>query len=362
MPKVHSAVCYVYRSEGGYKPEKKAHTMKNDLGLDLFRFQNRLYEGQTGLQIHDTTDLSGLKDRIDRIGGMERLRQIIDDNLQRNGLSPRYTRPDEKREDIFPSQRDENLVFATEANGEKHYYLRFYNENGLELFTRSNDKEFFATVYVKCNGYMLGFNQKHRLEEILNRLSELHGNVYGEVEKRFNAALENPSCYANLGFARILGRMEEAKAHNAPILEQREAEQKQRQLDRAEQERREEEAAEQEYAQAIAEAEKALLAGETVSNSKINGKSLVLQLFREHNIELPLRTQGWVNNSLASFSYQDEYFQARCQGRLSDPFMNAVIKLHEAVLTKQQFLEHGHSDEEETEIDAAPCEDNGIEP
>ena len=364
MPKKHSAVCYVYKREAGYQPEEKAHTVKNDLGLDLFRFNNRLYEGQTGLQIHDTTDLSGLKDRLERIGGMERLQQIIDDNIQRNGLSPRYTRPGETRQDIFPSQKDENIVFATDAYGEKHYFYRFYNENGIELFTRSNDKDFFATVYVKCNGYMLGLDQKHRLDEILNRLSELDGNVYGEVEKEFNAALENPSCYANLGFARILGCMEEAKAHNAPILEQREAESKQRQLDRAEQERREKEAAEQEYAEAITKAEKALLAGETVSNPKINGKSLVLQLFREHSIELPLRTQGWVNNSLASFSYQDGYFQARCQGRLSDPFMNAVIKLHEAVLTKQQFLENSRSGENEMEMDtdSIPCEDNGIEP
>lgn len=55
-------------------------------------------------------------------------------------------------------------------------------------------------------------------------------------------------------------------------------------------------------------------------------------------------------------------FQARCRGRLSDPFMNAVIKLHEAVLTKQQFLEYGHSAGDDIEIDAAPCEENGIEP
>lgn len=362
MPTKHSAVCYVYEREDGYKPEKKAHTVKNDLGLDLFRFKNRLYEGQTGLQIHNTADLSGLKDRIERIGGIERLKQIIDENIRRNGLSPRYTRPDETRQDIFPHQKDENIVFATDSYGKKHYYFRFYNENGIELFTRNNDRDFFAAVYVKCNGYMLGLDQKHRLDEILNRLSELNGNVYGEVEKRFNAMLENPNCYADLGFARILGRMEEAKAHNVPVLEQREADRKQRQLERAEKERREKEAAEQEYAQAIAKAEKALLAGETVSNSRINGKSLVLQLFREHNIELPLRTQGWVNNSLKYFSFQDGRFQAWCQGRLSDPFMNAVIKLHEAVLTKQQFLESSRSDEDEIEMDAVSCEDNGIEP
>lgn len=362
MPKKHSAVCYVFKLDGGFQPQKKAHTERNDLGLDLFAYNGRLYEGQTDLRIHDKEDLPGLKSRIDGIGGVEKLQQIIEDNIKRNGLSPRYTRPDERIQDIFPSDKDENLVFATEANGEKHYYFRFYNENGIELFTRNNDKEYFATVYVKCNGYMLGFDQKHRLEDILKKLPALEGGIYGEVERTFNAAMENPNRYADLGFARILDRMDEAKAHNAPILEQREAEHRQRQFELDEKERRDAEAAEQRYTEAIEKAEKALLAGEMVGNPQINGKSLLLQLFREHNIELPLRTQGWVNNSLSSFSYKDGYFQARCQGRLSDPFMNGVIRLHEAVMTKQQFLESGHSDGEEIEVDAAPCEDNGIEP
>lgn len=362
MPKKHSAVCYVYKRGEGFQPQKKAHTVKNDLGLDLFAYDDALYEGQTGLQIHDRLDLPGLNDRIILLGGMEKLREIMEDNIQKTGLSPRYTRPDEKKQDVFPSDQDENIVFATEASGQKHYYYRFYNENGIELFTRNSDKEYFATVYVKCNGYMLGIDQKHRLDDILKKLPEFEGGVYGEVERQFNAAIENPDRYADLGFARILDRMEEARAHNAPIIERREAEYEQHQIERAEQERRRKEAAEKEYTQAIAKAEKALLAGETVSNPKINGKSLLLQLFREHNIELPLRTQGWVNNSLSSFSYRDGRFQARCCGRLSDPFINGIIKLHEAVLTKQQFLENTNTDEEEIEANAVPCEDNGIEP
>lgn len=210
-------------------------------------------------------DLAGLKDRIEHIGGMEKLQQVIDENIKRNGLSPRYTRPDEKRKDIFPANRDENLVFATEANGEKHYYFRFYNENGIELFTRNSDKEFFATVYVKCNGYMIGLDQKHRLEEILKQLPTFEGGIYGEVERKFNEAICNPERYADFGFARILGRLEEAKVHNAPILERREAEYRKREHDRAEQERREKEAAEQKYAEAVEKAEKNLLAGKMMT-------------------------------------------------------------------------------------------------
>lgn len=140
---------------------------------------------------------------------------------------------------------------------------------------------------------MIGLGQKHRLEEILKQLPTFEGGVYGEVERKFNEAICNPDCYADLGFARILGRMEEAKVHNAPILERREAEYRKRESDRAEQERREKEAAEQKYAEAVEKAEENLLAGKMVDNQRINGKSLVLQLFREYDINLPLRTQGF---------------------------------------------------------------------
>ncbi len=110
MAKKHSAVCYVYHREDGYKPEEKAHTVKNDLGLDLFRFQNRLYEGQTGLQIHDTTDLSGLKDRIERIGGMENLQQIMDENIQETGYLPDTPVP-MKRERIYFHLKETRTLF-----------------------------------------------------------------------------------------------------------------------------------------------------------------------------------------------------------------------------------------------------------
>lgn len=131
---------------------------------------------------------------------------------------------------------------------------------------------------------MIGFDQKHRLEEILKQLPALDGGIYGVVERRFNAAMRDPNCYADLGFARILDRMEEAKAHNAPILERRKVESQQIEHDRAEQERRDKEAAQQEYEEAVKKAENALIAGKTVANLRINDKSLVLQLFRESNI------------------------------------------------------------------------------
>lgn len=69
-----------------------------------------------------------------------------------------------------------------------------------------------------------------------------------------------------------------------------------------------------------------------------------------------------MNNSLSSFSYKDDYIQAQCRGRLSDTFINAVIKLHEAVLTKLQSLESNESTKKEIDTESTPCEGSAAEP
>ena len=57
------------------------------------------------------------------------------------------------------------------------------------------------------------------------------------------------------------------------------------------------------YAATIREAEQDILAGKAVVNREINGKSLIMQLFREHGITVPLKTQGWIIRTLYSIRY-----------------------------------------------------------
>ena len=38
-------------------------------------------------------------------------------------------------------------------------------------------------------------------------------------------------------------------------------------------------------------------------NAEVRGTSLILQLFRENGVKLPLRTQGWVKSALHSMDY-----------------------------------------------------------
>ena len=342
MPKEHSAVCYIFKNDE-YIPQKAARNLKNEYGLDLFQVKNMIYEGHTGLHFGSVADISDSDSFIRYHGGLESLKRkvstAIEAHTAKYGLSPRYTRPNETKTEIFPKQKDENIIYAEDSYGKKHYYYRFYNENGIELYTRSSDKEYFATVYVQCEGYMLAFDQKHRLDEILQKLSTLEGDVRGEVERLFNKAISENQ-YADLGFARILGRLEEAKEHNAPILQQRELEYIENEKICAAETEAERIQKQKDYEKTISEAENNLISGKKVENSIIQGKSLLLHLFREHNIDVPLRTQGWINHSLVWFTFNDGHFQAYCNGRMSDSFMNSVIKLHDSVLTKKQYQEY----------------------
>lgn len=296
--------------------------------------------------IHDYFFIKSLD--LAKPGGIEKVQKLIADSLERTGLSPRYTRPDEKKKDIFPpKEKDENRVFAKDLMGNKHYYYRFYNENGIELYTMEKKREFFQTVYIPCDGFMVGIDQRHRLEEVLKWLPTLEHGIRGEIERVFNQSMEAPDRWADLGFANLLGRYEEAKAHNAPIAAER-----QRQADerRAQQEAREQQLTQERqarYDSAIREAEGNIMAGKEVINREINGKSLIMQLFREHEIPVPLKTQGWIINSLHSIRYDPQigewnyrYFKG---SRNSTKMFDLLSKLSAAIQTRQQFEEHGAS-------------------
>ena len=97
-------------------------------------------------------------------------------------------------------------------------------------------REFFQTVYIPCDGFMVGIDQRHRLEEVLKWLPTLEHGIRGEIERVFNQSMEAPDRWADLGFANLLGRYEEAKAHNAPIAAERQRQANER---RAQQDARE---------------------------------------------------------------------------------------------------------------------------
>ena len=234
--------------------------------------------------------------------------------------------------------------------GNKHYYYRFYHENGIELYTMEKKREFFQTVFIPCEGFMVGIDQRHRLEEILKWLPTLEHGIRGEIERVFDESMDDPKRWADLGFANLLGRYDEAKAHNAPILEERRQRDEQRKAEREAERRQREQEQQAHYDTAIREAEKDILAGKEVVNREVNGKALIIQLFREHEIPVPLKTQGWIINALHSIRYSPESgqwdYRYYKKSRDSTKMFELLPKLSAAIQTKQQFEEQGEASPE----------------
>lgn len=347
MPEKHSAVCYIFR-EGAFIPVQKTKPLHNEFALDLFQYKEAIYDGKTGLRFCSAQDAEYLSFFIKSHGGIEKVQQVIASSLERTGLSPRYTRPDEKKKDIFPkTEKDENRVFAKDLMGNKHYYYRFYNENGIELYTMEKKREFFQTVFVPCDGFMVEIDQRHRMDAILKKLSSMEHGIKAEIEKHVDMCMCDPNRWVDIGYANLLGRYEEAKIHNAPILAERRRQADER---RVQQETCEQQLAQEQqvrYDSAIREAEGNIMAGKEVVNQEINGKSLIMQLFREHEIPVPLKTQGWIINSLHSIQYtpQENQWNYRYykSSRNSTKMFDLLSKLSAAIQTKQQFEEHGEA-------------------
>ena len=81
-------------------------------------------------------------------------------------------------------------------------------------------------------------------------------------------------------------------------------------------------------------------------------------LFREHEIPVPLKTQGWIINSLHSIRYDPQigewnyrYFKG---SRNSTKMFDLLSKLSAAIQTRQQFEEHGASPPDSSVLD---CEE-----
>lgn len=104
----HSNVFYIL-GEKGFQAEKNAIPVPNKAGLDLFRIGFNISDGKTGRRIapHDTE--SQMLETVKRIENdteyKNRIESAIDKVFsQTENISPRYSRPDEKYEDLFPAK------------------------------------------------------------------------------------------------------------------------------------------------------------------------------------------------------------------------------------------------------------------
>ena len=136
----------------------------------------------------------------------------------------------------------------------------------------------------------------------------------------------------------ILGEAELAKHYAEYRERKRAAQEAKRQAEIAEREAREKAEEEKRLAEMekiISEAENTIRTQGTLNNVKFEGSTIVLYLFKKHGVNVPLKTQGWVNKALAKVMYYDgrigySYYNT---SKDSTVFFKYLKELEEKILT-----------------------------
>jgi hypothetical protein len=176
--------------------------------------------------------------------------------------------------------------------------------------------------------------ETHKWENHVPTEAELD-EVIGLVHERFEKDLANPSQWAKYQHAALLNRIPECEAHNIPVRELREIERKAREAEAAKVRQEEKIRKEEKYDTRIDEIATAMNSGKAISvghdEYAFDGKNPVLDLFKLYGIELPLRTQGWVNTGLAEINDGGyRYYKSKHKGD-STAFSGYLKKLRDAI-------------------------------
>ncbi len=148
------------------------------------------------------------------------------------------------------------------------------------------------------------------LEEFAEKLHQWEYFGVDGFFKRLKVSEENGYYInkADIEMCAVLGNMELAK-HYAEYREERIRRREEKRqaaiAEREAKEREEEERHNAEVQRTVAGAENTIRTQGTLQNEEFEGKTIVLYLFKKYGINVPIKTQGWVNNALAKVWFQD---------------------------------------------------------
>jgi hypothetical protein len=155
------------------------------------------------------------------------------------------------------------------------------------------------------------------------------------IAEWFGRDMADPAKWARYQDAAVLNRLDECETHNIPVRRLREEESHARQAAEEQAWATKQREKQEKYDARVDEIAGAVASGKTItvgySEDEHDGRNPVLDLFKLYGIDLPLRTQGWVNTGLAEItagSYR--YYKSKHKGD-SSAFGGYLRKLREAI-------------------------------
>jgi hypothetical protein len=207
-----------------------------------------------------------------------------------------------------------------------------------EMFSRDEGTPPYQTNYLytmTASGRLAELGESERLKELTEARLDAHILA---IAAAFDKQLAEPNVWADFTASAFLDRICEAEAHNVPVRELREAErQSERELQK---EQDKQYAAEKReiFNARVDEIAKAIGSGGSINVAydarEYDGKNPILELFRRYGVELPLRTQGWINTTLAAITPDGYSRYTKVGGKKrgeSERFGECLVKLKNAV-------------------------------
>lgn len=158
-------------------------------------------------------------------------------------------------------------------------------------------------------------------------------------------------------------RMEVYKSDYMKRREKKEAERQAEYMKKQEQARL---AREQETAMEIEQAEQAIINGGTIDNAMLDGMCIFLRLFDKYDIDIAIRTRGWIINKLTSVIQKENggallTFRRKTKTeKVSRSFVVAYFKLRDMLIKAKQKAEAASVDTVDT-VDTAEAEQAAAE-
>lgn len=256
--------------------------------------------------------------------------------------------------DILESTKKKCITFAKDGNTVVKPYKTLYNmeqiihnaeHNNLYLEVvkgKESWEEDSFCLWDDLENFCIKVDWIPRFWTLEEFEEKLHNWKYFGVDgffKRLKVSEENGYHInkADIEMCAALGNMELAK-HYAEYREERirrQEEKRQEEIAKCKaKEREKEEKHNAEVQKIVADAENTIRIQGTLYNEEFEGKTIVLYLLKKYGINMPIKTQGWVNNALAKVWFRDgeitySYYKS---SRNSTVFYGYLKELEEKIL------------------------------
>ena len=203
------------------------------------------------------------------------------------------------------------------GDGIQNKRLKFIKEvDGYKFYAISKEMEDYNDAFIEILGCDYPICKIELIDVVVKKIQDESLNLVQWIKDDFEKRINDEYSWVSIGQAEMFGKKDEAVIHNKILYEKRrienEAKDKQKELEEKEYLDNKHKITQDIIIKAIESIQnKEIVKNEDITlygDSRYDSKdtSLVLHLMKLYDIEVPLKTQGWINKALADIRYRED--------------------------------------------------------